>query len=103
MTIRVDVAPAVLTWAFDVTGADEERLLQRFKVDEWLSAEARPTLKQLQDSATAAGVPFGYLLLPQPPVWALSIPDFREGFDGAPTASANLIAVLGKSQRRQEW
>jgi len=103
MTVRVDVAPSVLSWALDVTGADEEGLHRRFEVDKWLSAEARPTLKQLQDFAKAAGVPFGYLLLAQPPAWALPVPDFREGFHGAPTPSANLIAVIGQSQRRQEW
>lgn len=103
MIIRVDVAPAVLSWALDVTGADEESLHRRFKVDKWLNAEARPTLKQLQDFARAAGVPFGYLLLPQPPAWSLPVPDFREGFEGTPTPSANLVAVLGQSQRRQEW
>lgn len=103
MTVRVDVAPAVLSWALDVTGTDEEGLHRRFKIDQWLAAESRPTLKQLQNFAKATGVPFGYLLLPQPPAWALPVPDFREGFDRAPTPSANLIAILGQSQRRQDW
>lgn len=103
MTVRVQVSPSVLTWALDVTGADQEGLFRRFKVADWLNAEVRPTLRQLQDFAKAAGVPFGYLLLPQPPVWALPVPDFREGFEGTPTPSADLIAVIGQSQRRQEW
>ena len=103
MPVRVDVAPSVLSWALDVTGADAEGLHRRFKVDQWLSAEVRPTLKQLQAFAKAAGVPFGYLLLPRPPSWTLTVPDFREGFDGAPPPSTNLVAVLGQSQRRQEW
>lgn len=103
MPVRVDVAPSVLSWALDVTGADEEGLHHRFTISKWLSAETRPTLKQLQDFAKATGVPFGYLLLPQPPAWTLPVPDFREGFDGAPTPSANLVAVLSQSQRRQEW
>ncbi|MGI8676167.1 MAG: ImmA/IrrE family metallo-endopeptidase [Nocardioidaceae bacterium] len=60
-------------------------------------------MKQLHDFAKAAGVPFGYFLLPQPPAWTLPLPDFREGFESAPTPSANLVAVLGQSQRRQEW
>lgn len=103
MTVRVDVAPSVLSWALNVTGANEDGLRRRFKVDEWLSAQARPTLKQLQDFARATGVPFGYLLLPQPPAWTLPVPDFREGFTGTPAPSADLIAVIGQSQRRQEW
>lgn len=103
MPVRVDVAPSVLSWALDVTGVDREAMLRRFKVDQWLTLKVRPTLKQLQDFAKAAGVPFGYLLLPEPPDWALPIPDFREGLEGSPTPSANLIAVIGQSQRRQDW
>lgn len=103
MTVRVNVAPSVLSWALGVTGADTERLRRRFKLDQWLAADSRPTLKQLQDFAKATGVAFGYFLLPQPPAWALPVPDFREGFDGAPSPSADLLAVLSQSQRRQEW
>jgi Zn-dependent peptidase ImmA (M78 family) len=103
MTVRVPVAPSVLSWALDVTSADLDHLRTRFKVDKWLAMEARPTLRQLQDFAKASGVGFGYLLLPQPPAWRLPVPDFREGFATPPTPSANLIAVLSQSQRRQDW
>ncbi len=103
MTVRVTIAPSVLSWSLDVTGADIEQLRTRFKIDQWLSTDARPTLKQLQDFAKATGVAFGYFLLPQPPAWKLPVPDFREGFDGAPTPSADLVAVLSQSQRRQDW
>jgi Zn-dependent peptidase ImmA (M78 family) len=103
MTVRVPVAPSVLFWALDVTDADVERLRSRFKIDQWLTLDSTPTLKQLQAFAKAAGVGFGYLLLPQPPAWALPVPDFREGFTAPPTPSASLIAVLSQSQRRQDW
>jgi Zn-dependent peptidase ImmA (M78 family) len=103
VTVRVPVAPAVISWALDVTDTDVEQLRSRFKVDQWLALDSRPTLKQLQHFAKAAGVGFGYLLLPEPPAWSLPIPDFREGFTGAPRPSANLIAVLSQSQRRQDW
>jgi len=103
VTVRVAAAPSVLTWALDVTGADVDSLRSRFKVDDWLGADVQPTLKQLQDFAKAAGVPFGYLLLPHPPKWSLPVPDFREGFEGPPTPSADLMAVIGQSERRQDW
>lgn len=103
MAVRVSVAPSVLEWALDVTGADVGKLRARFKIDQWLALEAKPTLKQLQDFTKAAGVGFGYLLLPQPPAWQLPVPDFREGLGGPPTPSADLIAVLSQSQRRQDW
>lgn len=103
MSVRVDVAPSVLTWALDTTGTGTEALRRRFQVTEWLSGGSRPTLNQLQRFAKAAGIPFGYLLLPQPPAWRLPIPDFREGLDDAPPPSTDLMAVLGQSRRRQEW
>ena len=103
MTVRVAVAPSVLSWALAVTGADVEKVRARFKVDQWLALDARPTLRQLQDFAKATGIGFGYLLLPEPPAWRLPVPDFREGFATPPSPSANLIAVLSQSQRRQDW
>ena len=103
MTVRVDAAPAVLSWALDVSGAPADTLRSRFGVDRWITQDSRPTLKQLEDFATASGVPFGYLLLDEPPVWRLPIPDFREGFASPPRPSTNLIAVLNLAQRRQDW
>lgn len=103
MTVRVPIAPSVLSWALDVTDADVERLRSRFRIEQWLTREASPTLKQLQAFAKTTGVGFGYLLLTKPPGWTLPVPDFREGFSTTPTPSANLIAVLSQSQRRQQW
>lgn len=103
MSVRVPVTAAVLSWVLDVTNADSDRLRTRFKVDEWMAGEARPTLRQLEQFAASAGVGLGYLLLPEPPQWELPVPDFREGFSTRRSPSADLIAVLSQSQRRQEW
>src|SRR5664279_1370691 len=103
MTVRVSVAPSVLSWALAVTGADVGKVRARINVDRWLALDARPTLRQLQDFAKATGIGFGYLLLPEPPAWRLPVQDFREGFATPPTPSANLIAVLSQSQHRQDW
>lgn len=102
MPARVSIEPAVLSWALEVA-ADPESLRRRFKVVEWVAGTAAPTVRQLRDFARAAGVPFGYLLLPAPPEWTLPVPDFRQGFVGRDTPSADLIAVLHQSQRRQAW
>lgn len=103
MTVRVSVDPSVLSWAVDVAGTETDELRSRFPIDRWLTREAQPTLKQLQSFARATGVGFGYFLLPQPPAWKLPVPDFREGFEGRSTPSADLIAVISQSQRRQAW
>lgn len=102
MSIRVGVAPAVLAWAMEVA-ADPTSLQHRFQVDRWLTEEVQPTFRQLREYARAAGVPFGYLLLPEPPRWTLPIPDFREGFTGRDIPSADLVAVIDQSERRQSW
>ncbi len=105
MAPRVPVSPSTLEWAADHGGLDPSALHERFPSwDEWLAGERQPTLNQLEKFADAAGVPFGYLLLDDPPEVELPIPDFREGFQGAVREpSSDLLAVLNQSIRRQDW
>jgi len=104
MTVRVPVAPSVLNWALAVSSTPAEVVRERLKVDDWINGRRRPTANQLRQFASATGVPFGYLLLENPPEWTLPVPDFREGFAGErETPSANLLAVIGQSLRRQAW
>lgn len=105
MTLRVPVSPTVLEWAIDQAGIEPESIHRRFpKWYEWLAGEYQPTLNQLEALAATAGVPFGYLLLDQPPALTLPIRDFREGFAGpVREPSTNLLAVMNQSIRRQDW
>jgi Zn-dependent peptidase ImmA (M78 family) len=104
MTVRVPVAASVLRWALTVSSTPADVVRGRLRVDAWITGTVLPTVKQLRQFASATGVPFGYLLLDAPPEWALPVPDFREGFAGErETPSANLLAVVGQSLRRQEW
>jgi len=103
MSVRVEATPSVLAWALEVSSAEPDKIRSKFAVERWIDGTARPTLKQLQSFAASTGVPFGYLLLPDPPEWSLPVPDFREGFATPPTPSADLIAVLNLAQRRQAW
>lgn len=104
-TTRVPVSPTVLEWAADQSGLDVDDLHSSFPGwDEWVAGRRLPTLNQLERFANTAGVPFGYLLLEQPPRLELPVPDYREGFDGAVgEPSSNLLAVLNQSVRRQDW
>ena len=105
MTVRVDVSPEVLLWARNVASSPADQIEHAFpKFAAWVAGNSRPTVNELVKFAGRVGVPFGYLLLPEPPAWELPIPDFREGFGGTPsTPSANLIDVLNQSLRRQDW
>jgi transcriptional regulator with XRE-family HTH domain len=77
-----------------------EALTKRFpKLSEWESGAAKPTLRQLEEFASATTTPLGYLFLPEPPEEALPIPDFRTVADrpiGRP--SPNLLDTVFEMQ-----
>jgi Zn-dependent peptidase ImmA (M78 family)/transcriptional regulator with XRE-family HTH domain len=103
--IRVQVKPAVWRWALERAGSRAEILRNRFpRLASWQRGESEPTLKQLEAFANAAHVPFGYLLLPEPPEEELPIPDLRTlGGRGVQRPSPDLLDVVYLCQRRQAW
>lgn len=105
MTVRIDVAPEVLRWARTRSGIDDETWTTRFKdYNAWMNGDKKPTAKQLQTFATKAHAPFGYLLLSEPPVEEVPIPDFRTvGNRPVAQPSADLLDVIYQCQRRQDW
>ena len=83
MTARVDMPRPVLEWAQRRGRRAPEAMRKRFRDwDRWLVGEARPTVNQAQDLAAFTHVPFGMLMLPEPPEEHLPIPDFRSGPEG---------------------
>ena len=103
LPVRLAVAPAVIKWAVARSGLPPERLEKDFKISAWLQGR-RPTLNKLTEFASRIGVPFGYLLLDEPPTVSLPVPDFRIGFRHELAApSVDLLAVLNQSIRRQDW
>jgi len=107
MAQTVNIRRELIRWAIDRSGLAEEELRAdaRFKkLDEWLSGERQPTLRQLEQFAGKTMTPLGYLLLDTPPEEPLPIPDFRTRGDapiGRP--SPNLIETIHTMQRRQAW
>jgi Zn-dependent peptidase ImmA (M78 family) len=104
--IRVEVKPELLSWARERAGLSVEALARRFPhLGAWERAEARPTLNQLEGFAKATYTPVGFLLLPEPPVEAVPIPDFRASTGPSPRGrpSADLLDTIYICQQRQEW
>ena len=101
----VAVRPAVLRWAWNRLSASRRQQLQsRFpKILDWLQGKSRPTWRQRESFARAAYVPFGYLLLEEPPAEVLPIAFFRTFEHRKPPPSVDLLEVVWIVQVRQEW
>ena len=95
----------VLRWAARRARLSDDELAARFnKWPLWLSGEAQPTLKQLEDFARLTHTAIGYFFLPQPPTLALPVPDFRTLRDETlAEPSSDLLDTLYLCQQRQDW
>lgn len=95
----------VLRWAAERARLHDDDLVARFsKWRLWLSGDAQPTLKQLEDFARLTHTAFGYFFLPEPPRLVLPVPDFRTVRDAAlAEPSSDLLDTLYLCQQRQAW
>jgi Zn-dependent peptidase ImmA (M78 family) len=105
MSTTVPASIPVLRWAAERARLDDAAIAKRFrKWPQWLSGEAHPTLKQLEDLARVTHTPFGFFFLPEPPRLDLPVPDFRTLRDAPPREPSNdLLDTLYLCQRRQDW
>lgn len=105
MPVRVDVKPTMLTWAIDRSGLGRDSVDARHpKLEQWLTGEAQPTLKQLEAFSRTTHAPVGCLLMVEPPDEELPVPDFRTMADadiGNP--SPDLLETIYLCEQRQEW
>lgn len=102
---RVAIHPDMFRWARERAGMDSFALATRFKrLEAWEAGEVQPTVRQLEDYARATHAPVGYFFLPEPPVEALPIPDFRTVANRAiARPSPNLLDMVYACQQRQDW
>lgn len=106
MTTRVAVRPELIDWAVKRSRRPVADLATggAKKLGEWLDGDERPTMKQLEEFARKARVPFGYLFLSEPPREELPLPDFRTKADAAVgNFSPDLLEAVLTMQRRQDW
>ncbi|WP_420458302.1 ImmA/IrrE family metallo-endopeptidase [Neolewinella sp.] len=103
MTVRVPIRSNILTWAIERAGyAVEPFLAGRPDAAKWMSGDKEPTLRQLEQFAKRLHVPFGYLLLEEPPEEPPVLPFFRTtGVDARiPPEVRDAINIV---KQRQEW
>ncbi len=102
---RVDVPGAMLRWARERSGLATADLARRFpKLSDWEHGNSSPTLRQLEQFASATHTPVGFLFLPEPPQIALPLPDFRtRGNRQVRQPSPDLLDSIFQAEQRQEW
>lgn len=101
---QVNIQSDMLLWAIDRAGIELEEFKNRFpKLEGWLAAKEKPTLRQLEDFANKVHIPFGHLLLDDPPDEPLPIPYFRTLDAGGRQLSINVRDTIRLLQQRQEW
>jgi Zn-dependent peptidase ImmA (M78 family)/transcriptional regulator with XRE-family HTH domain len=95
----------MLTWARERAQLTPDDLVGRFPaLATWESGERQPTLKQLEQFASATHTPIGYLFLQEPPPEPLPVPDFRTiGDTQIGTTSPDLLDTIYQCQQRQDW
>lgn len=95
----------MFTWARERAGLAVEDLERRFgRLPEREAGEVNPTMRQLQDFASATHAPVGYFFLDEPPEEPLPVADYRRLPEGQPARpSPDLLDVLYLCQQRQEW
>lgn len=105
MAVRVDIAPALLEWAIERSGGERDELSERFPaLDEWISGETKPTLRQLEKFAKATDTAVGYLFRQEPPEEKLPVPDFRTlPRTRSARPSPNLLDTIFVCEQRQDW
>lgn len=104
MSVRIPVKPELIGWALEqarMSPSDFKK--QETPVLSWLERESQPTLAQLQKFANKTHVPFGYLMLSEPPELAKPAPDFRRRGSTARQYSQELTETIYEQQRRQDW
>nr|WP_076388709.1 ImmA/IrrE family metallo-endopeptidase [Vaginimicrobium propionicum] len=107
MVTRVSIARPVMEWAISRTreSVDELKERENFKrIDDWLAGKAQPTLKQAEALASAALIPFGYLLLDEPVDTRPPCPDFRTiGSKEVLEISPELEETIYRNEQRLTW
>jgi Zn-dependent peptidase ImmA (M78 family) len=105
--MRVEIKPDLILWACERSGRSIDSLAQQQsfrKLPAWISGEANPTLRQLENFAKVTQTPFGYFFLPQPPKESVPIPDLRTiGNEHIGYPSPDLLETMYICQQRQEW
>lgn len=102
--MRVSPNPEVLTWAIRRCGEDAGSLVRAFpKLEDWISGESQPTLKQAESFARRTHVSLDLLFANSVPELGLQIADFRTLGGTRAEPSPELYDTVNQMMYRQDW
>jgi hypothetical protein len=101
--IKIDLAR--YQWAIDKSGVDIEKITTLFpKINDWISGNDQPTMRELSDFSLMIHIPIGYFFLDTPPtdsIELLKYRTFQSHQNFAP--SKNLLDTILHMQTLQDW
>lgn len=104
MVERINIDANMLTWAITRAGHDvSDFTIANPRIQNWLDGTKQPTVKQLEDFSKKVYLPFGFLLLPEPPTEELPIPYFRSQETEHRNVSINVYDTIQLILQRQSW
>jgi Zn-dependent peptidase ImmA (M78 family) len=76
--VEVQINPKVIKWAISNSDYDYEFLSQKDNnLEKWINGEKKPTLNQLSNFGNLIHIPFGFLVLKEPPKGPLLGAEYR--------------------------
>jgi Zn-dependent peptidase ImmA (M78 family) len=104
MSTSLSVNPQLISWAIARAGFDMERFAEENpRVQAWLTGEKQPTRAQLEDFSRKVWLPFGFLMLDEPPQESMPIPFFRSQVSDQHQVSIHVMDSIRLLQHRQNW
>lgn len=103
--MRTAPNPKIIAWAIERTGKtpDDFTSISR-RIEQWISGDVKPTVKQMEKFATRTHVPLPYFYDDNVPNMTLQIPDYRTTYSGsARVPSPELYETINLMQSRQDW
>ncbi len=104
---RVRITEAIKKWAFETTDLKKESFVEVITKNKWLQPDYRfylqPTVKQLGMFASQLHVPFGSLLLREPPKQEDIRLAFRTQKNAPAQVSLTVRDVIYEMKRKQAW
>lgn len=105
MVARIKVEQKIFEWATQQTDKSFDDIDNKFpKFEEWVTGEIQPTLNQLIEFSSFTKIPFGYLVLKDPPTETLPLLEFRTvDTEEILNPSRELLDTIKDMEKKQEW